>query len=227
VVLVRALIDVFQGGPASREPLSQYKAAAGEYCQGKNGRGPASKFGRRKGDDHSRAVRQLLGWWESELAAHVGISGRDIRDFESDDLRGMKIETEAISQILEAVGVEFVPESGAGASVRLRKPRRASGTEKLRRELGLRGNAPLECREAGPMRTDSEKRLAMAEALVADRIEEVFRLRILLSGFGRDGFEDAAGRTSAFLVTVEEPLRLNVQELDRIKGESSKSQHEN
>jgi hypothetical protein len=45
------------------------------------------------------------------------------------------------------------------------------------------------------MRTDSEERLAMAEALVADRIEEAFRLRILLCGFVRDGFEDAASRT--------------------------------
>jgi ribosome-binding protein aMBF1 (putative translation factor) len=71
-----------------------------------------------------RAARQLLGWRQSELAAHVGVSERDIRDFESDDIRGMRIETEAIRQVLEAVGVEFIPESGGGAGVRLRKPRR-------------------------------------------------------------------------------------------------------
>jgi hypothetical protein len=75
------------------------------------------------------------------------------------------------------------------------------------------------------MRTDNEKRLAMAEAAVANRIDDILRLHVLPSGFERDGFEDAANRTRGLLVTVEEQLRLNVQERDRIRGETA--QYEN
>jgi hypothetical protein len=69
----------------------------------------------------------------------------------------------------------------------------------------------------------NEKRLAMAEAAVANRIDDILRLRVLVSGFEQDGFEDAADQTRALLVTAEEQLRLRVQELDQIKGETDRA----
>jgi hypothetical protein len=61
------------------------------------------------------------------------------------------------------------------------------------------------------MRPDSEKRLAIAGALVANRIDDVLRLRVLLAAFERDALEDAANRARGLLITVEGQLRLNIQ----------------
>jgi len=55
------------------------------------------------------------------LIARQQLAERDIRDFESDDLLGMRIDTEAIRQVLEYAGVEFIAVSSGGAGVRLRK----------------------------------------------------------------------------------------------------------
>ena len=55
------------------------------------------------------------------LIARQQLAERDIRDFESDDLLGMRIDTEAIRQVLEDAGVEFIAVSSGGAGVRLRK----------------------------------------------------------------------------------------------------------
>lgn len=71
----------------------------------------------------SRAARALIEWSQEELAkaAHLGLS--TIRDFEKgrrtpshNNLLGMRT-------ALEAAGVLFIPENGAGAGVRLAKPR--------------------------------------------------------------------------------------------------------
>jgi hypothetical protein len=70
------------------------------------------------------------------------------------------------------------------------------------------------------MRTDNEKRVARAEAVVASRIEDIFRFRLLLSGLERDGLEDAAGETRSLLAMLEEQLRLGRLELQRIKRET-------
>jgi transcriptional regulator with XRE-family HTH domain len=67
----------------------------------------------------SRAARALIEWSQEELAkaAHLGLS--TIRDFEKgrrtpshNNLLGMRT-------ALEAAGVLFIPENGAGAGVRL------------------------------------------------------------------------------------------------------------
>jgi transcriptional regulator with XRE-family HTH domain len=69
----------------------------------------------------SRAARALLEWSQEELAkaAHLGLS--TIRDFEKgrrtpshNNLLGMRT-------ALEAAGVLFIPENGAGVGVRLAK----------------------------------------------------------------------------------------------------------
>ena len=73
----------------------------------------------------SRAARALLEWSQEELAkaAHLGLS--TIRDFE----KGRRIPSHnnllGMRTALEAAGVLFIPENGAGAGVRLAK--RADG----------------------------------------------------------------------------------------------------
>ncbi|WP_103875415.1 helix-turn-helix domain-containing protein [Bosea lathyri] len=69
----------------------------------------------------SRAARALLEWSQEELAkaAHLGLS--TIRDFE----KGRRIPSHnnllGMRTALEAAGVLFIPENGAGAGVRLAK----------------------------------------------------------------------------------------------------------
>ncbi|MER9306793.1 helix-turn-helix transcriptional regulator [Mesorhizobium sp. M0496] len=69
----------------------------------------------------SRAARGLIEWSQEQLsaAAHLGLS--TVRDFE----KGRRIPTHnnllGIKSALESAGVEFIPENGGGAGVRLRK----------------------------------------------------------------------------------------------------------
>lgn len=69
----------------------------------------------------SRAARGLVEWSQDQLAfaAHLGTS--TIRDFE----KGRRVPTHnnlaAIRRALEAAGVEFIPENGGGAGVRMRE----------------------------------------------------------------------------------------------------------
>lgn len=69
----------------------------------------------------SRAARGLLEWSQEQLAqaSHLGLS--TIRDFE----KGRRIPTHnnltAMIRALEDGGVQFIPENGGGAGVRLRK----------------------------------------------------------------------------------------------------------
>jgi transcriptional regulator with XRE-family HTH domain len=71
----------------------------------------------------SRAARGLIEWSQEQLAqaSHLGLS--TIRDFE----KGRRIPTHnnlsAVKQALEAAGVQFIPENGGGAGVRLAKPK--------------------------------------------------------------------------------------------------------
>ncbi|HLM39406.1 MAG TPA: helix-turn-helix transcriptional regulator [Microvirga sp.] len=69
----------------------------------------------------SRAARALIDWSQEELAtaSHLGLS--TVRDFE----KGRRVPTHnnlvAIRRALEEAGVQFIPENGGGAGVRLRK----------------------------------------------------------------------------------------------------------
>lgn len=68
----------------------------------------------------SRAARALLDWSQEQLAAaaHLGVS--TIRDFE----KGRRVPTHnnlaGMVAALKGAGVEFIPENGGGAGVRLR-----------------------------------------------------------------------------------------------------------
>jgi transcriptional regulator with XRE-family HTH domain len=68
-----------------------------------------------------RAGRGLVDWSQDQLAkaSRVGLS--TVRNFEAGRSAPMTNNLEAIRRALEAAGVEFIPENGGGAGVRLRK----------------------------------------------------------------------------------------------------------
>lgn len=70
-----------------------------------------------------KAARALLGWSQGELAAASGVSHPTVKRLEAaDGMIGGREETGAkLQAALEAAGVEFIPENGGGAGVRLRK----------------------------------------------------------------------------------------------------------
>ncbi|RWK92095.1 MAG: XRE family transcriptional regulator [Mesorhizobium sp.] len=65
----------------------------------------------------------MLGWSQSELAEAARVSRATVVDFE----RGLRIPHRnnlvAIREALEAAGIQFIPENGGGAGVRLTKKR--------------------------------------------------------------------------------------------------------
>ena len=75
--------------------------------------------------DQCRAARALLNWTQEDLSKHVSISAVSLRAFE----RGGEMRDsnrKLLELALEAAGVQFIPENGGGAGVRLAKPRERS-----------------------------------------------------------------------------------------------------
>jgi predicted transcriptional regulator len=70
-----------------------------------------------------KAARALLGWSQSDLARHSGISEPTIARLESAEgqLGGRGKTVEKIRSALEKSGIEFIDENGGGPGVRLRK----------------------------------------------------------------------------------------------------------
>lgn len=70
-----------------------------------------------------KAARALLGWSQSDLATASGISEPTIKRLEAQDgyLGGSASTIEAIGDAFNSAGVEFIPENGGGAGVRLKK----------------------------------------------------------------------------------------------------------
>jgi transcriptional regulator with XRE-family HTH domain len=70
------------------------------------------------------AARALLGLAQGELAAAASISVATLRRMEASEFAavGLTNNVVAVRRALEAAGVEFIPENGGGAGVRLRKP---------------------------------------------------------------------------------------------------------
>ena len=70
-----------------------------------------------------KAARALLAWSQEQLAEYSGVSLPTIRRLEAKDGEiGGRQETGAkMIAALEAAGVEFIPENGSGAGVRLKK----------------------------------------------------------------------------------------------------------
>jgi transcriptional regulator with XRE-family HTH domain len=68
-----------------------------------------------------RAARGLIDWSQSQLAKEAGVGLSTIADFERGKRTPIGNNLVAIQRALEAAGVEFTPENGGGAGVRLRK----------------------------------------------------------------------------------------------------------
>jgi len=68
-----------------------------------------------------RAGRALIGWTQDRLAEASGLPKRTIARIELADGSPRAATLTAIRTALESAGVEFVPENGGGAGVRLRK----------------------------------------------------------------------------------------------------------
>lgn len=73
-----------------------------------------------------RAARALLDWSREDLAEASKVSLRTIVDFERGAREPRDLTLEAIERALSGAGVQFIPENGGGAGVRLAK--RADGT---------------------------------------------------------------------------------------------------
>lgn len=71
-----------------------------------------------------RAARGLLGWSQTDLAKAAGRSLPTIKRLERESDDGSAVSEDvrdAVRAALEKGGVEFIPENGGGAGVRLTK----------------------------------------------------------------------------------------------------------
>ena len=72
--------------------------------------------------EQCRAARALLNLTQDDLAKLVSVSAVSIRSFEKGgEMRDAN--RKLIQLALEAAGVQFIPENGGGAGVRLAKPK--------------------------------------------------------------------------------------------------------
>ncbi|SFJ72571.1 MULTISPECIES: helix-turn-helix domain-containing protein [Bradyrhizobium] len=74
-----------------------------------------------------RAARGLLGWSQTDLAEAAGRSLPTIKRLERESDDGSAVSEDvrdAVRGALEKAGVEFIPENGGGAGVRMKKRKR-------------------------------------------------------------------------------------------------------
>lgn len=71
-----------------------------------------------------RAARALLRWEQKDLAERSGVSLPSIKRLETKPglLAAQARTASDIRRALEVGGIQFIPENGGGAGVRLRKP---------------------------------------------------------------------------------------------------------
>ena len=67
-----------------------------------------------------RAARGLLDWTQDDLAKAAEVGVVTIRQFEADKGSPRRATVTVIYRALETAGVQFIPENGGGAGVRLR-----------------------------------------------------------------------------------------------------------
>ncbi len=92
-----------------------------------------------------RMARAAIGWGVRELAKKAGVTANTVSRIElGADAKQSTIE--AIQHVLEAAGIEFIPENGGGPGARVRKAvaptvapparasKRAAGTKTARRK---------------------------------------------------------------------------------------------
>lgn len=69
-----------------------------------------------------RGARAILNWSREELAKRSGVSVAALADFETGKRAPYGRTLADIERVLVEAGVEFIPENGGGAGVRLAKP---------------------------------------------------------------------------------------------------------
>lgn len=70
-----------------------------------------------------RAARGLVDMSQAELASNASVGLSTVKNFEAGRSVPVTNNLGAIQRALEAAGVQFIPENGGGAGVRLAKPR--------------------------------------------------------------------------------------------------------
>jgi transcriptional regulator with XRE-family HTH domain len=68
-----------------------------------------------------RAARGLINWTQDDLAKAAEIGVVTVRQFESGKAEPRSATLAVVRQALEAAGVQFIPENGGGAGVRMRE----------------------------------------------------------------------------------------------------------
>ncbi|MGR9312138.1 helix-turn-helix domain-containing protein [Rhizobium leguminosarum] len=69
-----------------------------------------------------RAARGLVSISQDDLATAARVGNSTVRNFEAGRSVPVVNNLDAIKRALEAMGVQFIPENGGGAGVRLAKP---------------------------------------------------------------------------------------------------------
>lgn len=87
-----------------------------------------------------RAARALIEWSQTDLAKAASVGLSTVRAFENGLRFPITNNLAAIRAALEAAGVQFIPENGGGAGVRLKFNRReVKGIDALENEGGIVG----------------------------------------------------------------------------------------
>ena len=71
--------------------------------------------------EQCRAARATLGWSQIQLAEAAKVAKKTLVDFERGAHSPYARTLAAIQNALESAGIEFIPENGGGAGVRMRE----------------------------------------------------------------------------------------------------------
>jgi transcriptional regulator with XRE-family HTH domain len=72
--------------------------------------------------EQCRGARAMLGLSQSDLETISKVTTKTIADFERGATRPQPRTLDGLKEALEAAGVQFIPENGGGAGVRMTKP---------------------------------------------------------------------------------------------------------
>ncbi len=67
-----------------------------------------------------RAARALLNWSQNDLETAASVAKKTIADLERGSRQPYPRTLDALQAALEGAGIEFIPENGGGAGVRLK-----------------------------------------------------------------------------------------------------------